>query len=106
MGLRKLLLARYHMFLAVYYHHTALCFDYLLRRFYESGEYQLPGSSEAYLRTDDVDLLGVLRRSNNPWADMLIRRRPYRLLLESHDMHDMANHASLDDELRAAEADF
>ena len=43
-GVRELLLARLHMFLAVYYHHTATCFDHMLLRFYDSGGYDLPAS--------------------------------------------------------------
>ena len=79
------LLARYHMFLAVYLHHTAICFDHLLGRFYESGDYELPGDSEGYLETDDLHLMMHLRQSDNPWARAVVQRRPYRLLVETHD---------------------
>ena len=37
------------MFLAVYLHHTPVCFDNMLGRFFESGEYELPGDTEGYL---------------------------------------------------------
>src|SRR5262249_41860087 len=74
------LLAPYHMFLAVYYHHVAMCFDHLLGRYYDSGEYVLPGDSDGYLETDDVHLLSRLRASKNPWAQAVVRRRAYRLL--------------------------
>lgn len=100
------LLARYHMFLAVYYHHTPVCFDHLLGRYYSSGEYQLPSDSEGYLETDDVHLLSHLRASKNPWANYVTRRRPYRLLLETHDYGDEKAEESLDDALRAASVDF
>lgn len=79
------LLARYHMFLAVYYHHTSLCFDHLLGRFYAEGEYTLPSDSEAYLGTDDVDLYAALRRSKSPWARAVVQRRPWKMLVETHD---------------------
>ena len=79
------LLARYHMFLAVYMHHTAICFDHLLGRYYQSGEYILPADSEGYLETDDIHLMMHLRQSKNPWAQAVVQRRPYRLLLETHD---------------------
>ena len=79
------LLARYHMFLSVYYHYTPICFDSLLGRFYESGEYKLPADADSYLATDDVELNMALRRSSDPWAKLVVRRRPYRMLVETHD---------------------
>lgn len=83
------LLARYHMFLAVYYHHTSLCFDHLLGRYYAEGEYTLPADSEAYLGTDDVDLYGALRRSKSLWARAVVQRRPWKLLVETHDFGEV-----------------
>jgi len=101
------LLARLHMFLAVYYHHTSTCFDHLLGRFYEeAGEYTLPADSDGYLRTDDVDLTAALRRSSNPWAQLIVRRRPYRLLVETHDFGDGPKDVELDGKLREAGIDF
>ena len=101
------LLARLHMFLAVYYHHTSICFDHLLLRFYESGEYTLPGSSQAYLKTDDVHLTTHLRQSQNPWAQLIIHRRPYRLLLETHDFGDeTSKEEEIDARLTKAGIDF
>jgi HD superfamily phosphohydrolase len=100
------LLARYHMFLAVYCHHTAICFDNLLLRFYDSGEYALPADTESYLATDDVHTLTALRRSDNPWAKMLVRRRAYRLLVETHSFGDGPRDRALDQRLEAAEIDF
>jgi uncharacterized protein len=100
------LLARLHMFLAVYYHHTAVCFDNLLARFYQSGEYVLPSGTEDYLRTDDPQLLMVLRTSQNPWAQKVVQRRAYRLLLETHDFDESKTHTDLDQRLAAAGIDF
>lgn len=78
------LLARYHMFLAVYYHHTSVGFEYLLGRYYASGEYLLPSDSESYLRTDDVDLWATMRQSHDPWAHAVCARKPWALALETH----------------------
>ena len=78
------LLARYHMFLAVYYHHTPICFDHLLIQFYATGDYQLSADTDGYLNTDDIHLTAALRASNNIWARCIVRRRPYRLLIETH----------------------
>lgn len=100
------LLARYHMFLAVYYHHTSVCFDHILGRYYESGEYELPADTEAYIDTDDMQLYGELRRSTNPWAQLVLRRRAYRLLIETHTFGDGPEDVALDDKLRAAGIEF
>lgn len=100
------LLARYHMFLAVYYHHTPICFDNLLGRYYDSGEYTLSGDAEAYLDRDDVHLLAALRASRNEWAGCVVRRRPYRLLVETHNYETDPKHAALDAALTADGVDF
>lgn len=100
------LLARYHMFLSVYYHHTAICFDHLLGRYYDSGEYVLPAHTEGYLATDDVHLMSALRASSNPWAQAVVRRQPYRLLLEVHDAGDPSADEVLDQKLREGGIDF
>jgi len=100
------LLSRFHMFLAVYYHHTSVCFDHLLGRFYESGEYELPADAESYVETDDVHLYSALRKSSNPWAKAVVRRRAYRLLVETHSFGDALEDAALDDRLTQAEVDF
>ncbi|MBI5507979.1 MAG: HD domain-containing protein [Deltaproteobacteria bacterium] len=100
------LLARFHMFLAVYYHHTSECFDHLLGRYYDSSDYRLPPDSERYLQTDDVQLLHALRQSQSPWAERVIRRRAYRLLLETHSFGEGAEDRALDEKLQAAGVDF
>ncbi len=100
------LLARYHMFLSVYYHHTAICFDHLLGRYYESGAYELPADTESYLKTDDVALMNVLRQSENPWAKAVVRRRAYRLALETHEFGTDAERELIDNRLREAGVDF
>lgn len=100
------LLARYHMFLAVYYHHTSVCFDHLLGKFYESGEYQLPADTEGYLATDDVQLTAALRSSKNPWAQHVTTRRAYRLLVETHDYGEVEKDTRLDESLKSAGVDF
>lgn len=100
------LLARYHMFLALYYHHTPICFDNLLGKYYDSAHYVLPADTDAYLDTDDVQLLGMLRQSDNLWAKAVVRRRAYRLLLETHDYAEDPRHLGLDERLQAAGVDY
>jgi uncharacterized protein len=74
------LLSRYHMFLSVYYHHTSVSFDWMLRRYYEEapGEFEIPADPDAFLLCDDVALWWTLRRSKNRWAERISSRRGYR----------------------------
>jgi HD superfamily phosphohydrolase len=78
------LLSRYHMFLSVYYHHTTVNFDHMLRRYYEEapGEFEIPADPEAFLRCDDVALLYALRRSSNRWARRIVARAPFKKVVE------------------------
>ena len=46
------LLARYHMFLSVYYHHTSVCLEHLLAQFVSASGYALPSDTAAYLAYD------------------------------------------------------
>jgi HD superfamily phosphohydrolase len=74
------LLSRYHMFLSVYYHHTSVSFDHMLRRYYveSPGEFEIPSDPEAFLECDDMALHLTLRRSKNEWANRIVTRRGYR----------------------------
>lgn len=79
------LLSRFHMFVSVYYHHTAICFDELLRRYYADapGEFEIPPEPEAFLLCDDVALWHTLRGSRSRWAQRLVARRGFKLLLQA-----------------------
>jgi HD superfamily phosphohydrolase len=78
------LLSRYHMFVSVYYHHTSVNFDYMLRRYYEEspGEFEIPADPEAFLLCDDAALWYTLRRSKNRWAERISTRRGFKLLAQ------------------------
>jgi HD superfamily phosphohydrolase len=78
------LLSRYHMFVSVYYHHTSVNFDYMLRRYYEEspGEFEIPPDPEAFLLCDDAALWYTLRRSKNRWAERISTRRGFKLLAQ------------------------
>jgi hypothetical protein len=78
------LLSRYHMFVSVYYHHTSVNYDYMLRRYYEEspGEFQIPSDPEAFLLCDDPSLWYTLRRSKNRWAERISQRRGFKLLAQ------------------------
>lgn len=84
-GFENFILARYHMFLAVYYHHSTVCFDHLLGAWYKEGAYQLPHDVDAYLQTDDISLITALRASKSSWAKQVVQRKAWRMLLETHD---------------------
>lgn len=74
------LLSRYHMFLSVYFHHTSVSFDWMLRRYYEEapGEFEIPSDPEAFLECDDMALHVTLRRSKNRWAERIAHRRGFK----------------------------
>lgn len=78
------LLSRYHMFISVYYHHTSVNFDHMLRRYYEEapGEFEIPSDPEAFLHCDDVALWYALRRSKNRWAQRIASRQGFKLLAQ------------------------
>lgn len=78
------LLSRFHMFLSVYFHHTSVSFDHMLRRYYEEspGEFEIPSEPERFLFCDDVQLLSVLRTSKNRWAERIVARRGFKRVAE------------------------
>lgn len=80
------LIARYHMFLMVYYHYRSVAYEEMLKRYFKSGGdgYQLPSDIEAYARADDHQLINHLRQSESEWARRIIERREYKLLVERH----------------------
>ncbi len=80
------LLARHHMFLMVYFHHTSVIYEELLRRHVERSDRPLrhPADLDQYLRTDDVSLAVHLREATDPWARRVDEQRPFRRVLERH----------------------
>lgn len=87
------LLSRYHMFASVYLHHTPVIMEKMLERFFaeEKGAFLLPAQIDAYIALDDLDLWQVLRKSTNPWAQRIIQRRPYVLLIENFGGTQLSN---------------
>ncbi len=99
------LIARFHMFLMVYFHQKSIAYEKLLERFMGgppsrqggasvgaevegAGDYELPAELDAYLRCDDAHLVGHLRRSASPWARRIVEQRPYKMLVEAHGHDD------------------
>lgn len=100
------LLARYHMFLAVYYHHTSLCFDHILQQAYKASNFVLPHHVDAYLQTDDVYLWHLLRQWPDPWTKHIVTRKPWKLLIETHAYGQAEMPHELDAQLTAGGVDF
>lgn len=92
------LLSRYHMFLSVYFHHTSVSFDWMLRRYYEEapGEFEIPADPDAFLECDDMALHLTLRRSKNRWAERIAQRRGFKRVAqfterdEAYDLDELA----------------
>lgn len=80
------MIARYHMFVMVYFHHKSVVFEEMLKRHFTSEHvnYPFPTEVEEYLRLDDVHLHAYLRSAKDPWAARIVERRPYRRALELH----------------------
>jgi HD superfamily phosphohydrolase len=102
------LLSRYHMFVSVYYHHTTVSFDWMLKRYYETahGEFEIPADPEAFLGCDDPALWHVLRQSKNPWAERIVWRRGYKKLAQFTERDEGYDLAALERELSEAQLDF
>ncbi len=87
-GFEDFLLSRFHMFLSVYYHHTAVNFDEMLRRCLaeDPGGFEIPADPERFLECDDVALTFALRHSKNRWAQRIAARRGYKLVAQATEM--------------------
>lgn len=83
------LLARYHMFLQVYQHKTAVGFDICLSQAVRSGEISLalPGDAAAYTEWRDgavvESLYAAARREGAEWSRRFVRREPLKLLMSA-----------------------
>jgi len=80
------MIARYHMFVMVYFHHKSVVYEEMLRRHFTGPActYRFPVDVETYREMDDVHLHGYLRGSDDTWARRIVERRPYRRVLERH----------------------
>jgi HD superfamily phosphohydrolase len=73
------------MFVSVYYHHTSVNFDEMLRRFSQEcpGEISIPTDPEQFVDCDDVWLAWWLRKSRNVWARRIVERRGFKLVAQA-----------------------
>jgi len=82
------LVARFHMFLMVYFHQKSVAYEEMLRRHVEDdvekAGFELPASFDAYLSTDDAWMWERLRRAGSPFSRRIRQYRPYKVAFESH----------------------
>lgn len=91
------LLSRFHMFMMVYFHYRAVCLEQMLGRYFDSvqSEYAIPADIEDYLEHDDPYLMKVLKKSNNIWAQRVVKNNIPKKILETfgtvhlQQMHDL-----------------
>jgi HD superfamily phosphohydrolase len=78
------MIARFHMFVMVYFHQRSVAYEELLKRFMRAPDcaYTLPSDLDAYLETDDAQLMAHLRAADNPWAKRIVDQRPFRVVWE------------------------
>ncbi len=79
------LLSRYHMFLMVYFHSKVVCYDHMLRRFYEElpSGFQIPASPQSFLDWDDGAIYTALRQHrDSKWARSILAGRPLKVIAE------------------------
>lgn len=85
-ALEGLLLARYHMFLQVYFHKTPPAFEYYLERAISEGEIAFPPapSLAALMDLRDDTLIARLHAAaaaGKPWSRRILEREPAKLVL-------------------------
>jgi HD superfamily phosphohydrolase len=79
------LLSRYHMFIMVYFHYRAVCLEQLLYKYFKSSpnEYSIPADIVKYIEHDDHYLMKVLKNSQNPYADSIVKNQVPQKIYES-----------------------
>ncbi len=80
------LIARYHMFVMVYFHYKSVAYEEMLKQYLIASDdaWRIPTDLERFVDVDDHHLIQHLRASDDPWAQRIVDRREYKLLLERH----------------------
>jgi len=82
------LVARFHMFLMVYFHQKSVAYEEMLRRHVEDdvaeGGFLLPTDFDRYLSTDDGWMRERLRQSDSSFARRIRNHQPYKVVFEAH----------------------
>ncbi|WP_413289069.1 HD domain-containing protein [Bdellovibrio sp. HCB337] len=81
------LISRHHMYLMVYFHHKSIIYEEMLNRYLTSQDcsFILPADIHEYTSYNDYKLHEHLASVNNPWAQRIAQRRPYKVLVELHN---------------------
>ncbi len=82
------IVARFHMFLMVYFHQKSVAYEEMLRRHVEDevaeGGFRLPACFDTYLHTDDAWMWERLRHDPSPFARRICTYLPYKVAFEAH----------------------
>ncbi len=97
------LLARYHMFLQVYFHRTTALFEYYVEQAIVHHEIEVTISSDPYAYADLRDggilekIFDAAKNQKNRWSRMLVAREPAKFLyrLERGDVRREARYRSI-----------
>lgn len=102
------LLSRFHMFMMVYFHYRAVCLEQMLMRYFESAtnEYAIPAGIEDYQEHDDAYLMRVLRKSDNIWAQRIVKNNIPKKILETFGTAHLEQLSSLEDYLKKNNIDY
>lgn len=81
------LISRHHMYLMVYFHHKSIIYEEMLNRYLTSPDctFVLPSDIQEYTKYNDYKLHEHLAAAQNPWAQRIAQRKPYRVLMELHN---------------------
>lgn len=84
------LISRHHMHLMVYSHHKSIIYEEMLNRYLTSPDctFVLPGDIKEYSKYNDYRLHEHLTQTNNPWAQRIAQRKPFKVLIEQHNTHE------------------
>ena len=78
------LVARYHMFLMVYFNRKSVAYETLLKSYMRSDEcdYRIPADLTAYKKIDDSHLWQHLLTQTHPSAQRIVNRQPVKTVFE------------------------
>jgi hypothetical protein len=86
------LISRHHMHLMVYFHHKNVIYEEMLDRYLSSTDctFAIPADINEYTKYNDNKFYEHLASVNNPWAQRIAMRRPFRMLVELHSIAESA----------------
>ncbi len=103
------LLSRYHMFLMVYHHSKVVCYDHMLRRFYEElpTGFQIPADPDDFLAWDDGAIYSALwRNRESVWGRGILAGRPLKVIAERGPHARVDPIDGLEERLKATGLDY